>query len=455
MDDFFEDLPKGNAVEENGVNTDMPPSKQKKWKKIGRAASAIALAAVCFALGGLSVWFSLDGEVRTLLKVKKAVKEHYYEDISDEEFYKAVFDGVNNQLLDGYSRYMTADEYRISKGELAGNRIGIGLSFLTKDSAGKEQMLVTRVCGNSPAAEAGVQEGDFVVAYGATQEEMTESLSFADFSAFLSGVPVNKDFYLRVKRGSAELVLTAYRTAYVENYVFYRTNTESYGFTGKKADVWTAIGEPLTCLPDDTAYIRLIQFGEDTEKQFEETMAYFQKSGKKNLVLDLRDNGGGYLDTMQDISGYFCKNTTEKRPVVVTAKYKNGQEIFKAERNVYREYFSTDSRICILANGGSASASECLIGAMVDYGATAFSDICLMEENGVAKTFGKGIMQTTFYLSAGLDAVKLTTAQIYWPVSDRSIHGVGVLPTDGTKTALGGVYGDAEILGALKALNIC
>jgi carboxyl-terminal processing protease len=207
-------------------------------------------------------------------------------------------------------------------------------------------------------------------------------------------------------------------------------------------------------LPDDTAYIRLIQFGEDTEKRFDTAMERFKADGKKNLVLDLRDNGGGYLKAMQEIAGYFCKNTTEKKPVVVVAKNKAREEIFKASRNVYGQYFGTDSRIYILADDGSASASECLIGSMVDYGAVSFGDICLMERNGVAKTYGKGIMQTTYYLGAKLDAVKLTTAEICWPVSGKSIHARGVLPEDGAKVAPTNGYGDGEIEQALKALNI-
>lgn len=456
MDEFFEQEPteaEGKKGRKKGVNAYLPPSNDKKRQKTIRFFSTVAVAAVFFVLGGLCTWFCLDKEVRTLLKVKTAVQKHYYDDITDEEFYSAVFDGVNNQLLDGYSRYMTADEYRVSKGDLAGNRIGVGLSFLTKDEQGNEQLLVVRVCGNSSAAQAGVQEGDFVIAYGKTQETMVDNHVFTDFSTFLYTLQENETFFIRVQRGEGTELLTLSRTAYVENYVFYRTNTAAYGFLGEDADVWSSVGTPLTCLADDTAYIRLIQFGEGTEKQFAEAMKQFKSDGKKNLVLDLRDNGGGYLNTMQEIAGYFCKNTTENRPVVVTARYKDGQEIFKAKRNEYKEYFAEDSRICILADSGSASASECLIGAMVDYGATAFSDICLTEENGVAKTFGKGIMQTTYYLSARLDAVKLTTAQIYWPVSERSIHGRGVLPEDGAKVAVGGVYGDVAIEACLKALN--
>ena len=103
MDDFFDDVPtneEGKIGEKKGINPYMPPANSKKQPKTIRAVTAILLAAACFVLGGFAVWFSLDGEMRTLLKVKYAVQKQYYQDIDDETFYDAVFDCVNNQLLD-------------------------------------------------------------------------------------------------------------------------------------------------------------------------------------------------------------------------------------------------------------------------------------------------------------------------------------------------------------------
>lgn len=455
MSNFLNEVPtndKGENAPKNGVNAYLSPSNGEKRRKTVNAVTAILLAVACFILGGFAVWLSLDSEIRTLLKVKRGIQKHYYQDIDDEEFYGAVFDAVNYDLLDAYSRYMTADEYRAAQGDLAGNRIGIGLVFQTKDENGNEQMQTVRVCGNSPAEKAGFREGDCVIGYGKTSAEMVESTVFDEFSAFLNTLNEGELFHAQVRRGAQTLTLTMSREEYVENYVFYRTNKTAFGFTGEKANEWTETGTPLSCLPDDTAYIRLIQFGEGTEDSFAVAMERFKADGKKNLVLDLRDNGGGYLDTMQELAGYFCKTATERKPVVVVSEGKDNKEIFKAKRNVYGEYFSADSRICVLADDGTASASECLIGCMVDYGAVGFEDICLIERGGVAKTYGKGIMQTTYYLGVKLDALKLTTAEIRWPVSDKSIHGKGILPEDGAKTAKENGYGDEEIEKALEVL---
>ena len=451
MDDFFDDVPtKENG--EKGVNAYMPPSKPEKLHKTIRAVTAILLAAACFVLGGFAVWFSLDSELRTLIKVKNVIQKRYYQDIDDGEFYDAIFDVVNYELLDAYSRYMSADQNRAEKNGLAGKRIGVGLTFDTKDDEGRPQLQIVRVSGNSPAEQVGVRDGDCIIAYGKTEATLTENQIYNDFTAFLKTLEEGESFCLRVVRGAETLTFAVCYQAYVESYVSYRTSTTSYGFTGNKADVWTETGEALLALDADTAYIRLAQFGKDTQKDFAVAMKQFKADGKKHLVLDLRNNGGGYISTMQGIAGYFCKNSTERKPIAAVAKYKKGEEVFKADENVYHEYFGSDSRIYVLADAGTASASECLVGVMVDYGAVNFSDICLIERGGIARTYGKGIMQTTYYLSAKLDTVKLTTAEIYWPISDRSIHGRGVLPEDGATTSANGGYGDGEIELALKTL---
>ena len=107
----------------------------------------------------------------------------------------------------------------------------------------------------------------------------------------------------------------------------------------------------------------------------------------------------------------------------------------------------------MLADEDSASASECLIGCMLDYGAIGYADICLTEYGGRAKTFGKGIMQTTYLVNVfQRDAIKLTTAKILWPLTKNCIHGRGVLAADGTKTTARNYNGEEELVNAIKTL---
>ena len=159
------------------------------------------------------------------------------------------------------------------------------------------------------------------------------------------------------------------------------------------------------------------------------------------------------MDILEDIASYFCKNAKSDNPVVAIADYGKRKEKFKAATNAYDLYFAADSRIMVLADSNTASASEALMGCMIDYGATEYGDICLSERNGVAKTYGKGIMQTTFPVLINDGAIKLTTAEIKWPVSGNCIHGRGILPEDGTKTVEQDYTADAEIVAAIERLK--
>ncbi|MBO5277086.1 MAG: hypothetical protein J6B05_00355 [Clostridia bacterium] len=425
---------------------------QYRRRKIswGKVVLSIALAFVFFGLGMLTTWASLDPEMRTLLTVKKKIQNDYYKEISDEDFYKTIFGGINNDLLDPYSRYMTPEEFAAMVSDMDGNRIGVGLIFTTQQ---EEPLRVTRVCGNSPAEAAGIVAGEKIIGCGKEETSITPCSTFEEFSACLSQYGEGEEFYVKVRAGETERAVKLFKAAYVENYVFYRTKDKAYTFTGQSADVLTETNTPLVCLDEDTAYIRLIQFAGNAGIEFAAAMTQFKQDGKKNLILDLRENGGGYLEIMQEISSYFCKNSTEATPVVAVADFGEKRTAYKAKGNVYGEYFSDESRICVLADRYSASASECLIGCMIDYGAIGYKDICLTARGGVAKTYGKGIMQeTTLVNLLEQDAITLTTAEIRWPVSDNSIHDRGVLPEDGALVVEENINFDVETENAIKKL---
>ncbi len=421
-------------------------------KKIWYAVAAVGIAASSF-FGGFCVrWFTIEPEMRTLIDVKNKIDEEYYKDISDEEFYGTVFDAVNRGVLDAYSQYMDKEEYAEVTSDMKGNRSGVGLVFLTSNEKGEPQMLVTRVCGNSPAEAAGITAGSYVVGFGKTESEIKKSVVFDEFSKFLQEFNAGENFFVRVLEGGEERTVSLHKSVYVENLVFYRTNELAYTITGETAQSVKAAGNPLSMLDNDTAYIRLVQFSGNAAKEFKGAMERFRADGKKNLVLDLRGNGGGSLDVMQEIAGYLCK-TTEKKPVVAVADYGERREKFRANFNVYNEYFAEDSRICVLADNETASASECLMGAMLDYDTISYGDVCLSGLGESAKTYGKGIMQTTFYLNwLKRDAIKLTTAQIRWPITDTCIHDRGILASDGTKSVIKTYEGDTELVNAIEEL---
>jgi carboxyl-terminal processing protease len=188
-------------------------------------------------------------------------------------------------------------------------------------------------------------------------------------------------------------------------------------------------------LPSDTAIIRLDSFAGSAAEQFKLALGILKERGRKKLILDLRNNGGGQMDILTKIAAYLCKNAPNGSFPVSIASYRSGkQEKFSADKNYYNEYMDGVS-LSVLANRSTASASEALIGALVDYGSVEMKDIYLADLDGVARSYGKGIMQTIFLNVLTGEAVKLTTATVGWPVSGTSIHGVGITTDMGATAA--------------------
>ena len=134
---------------------------------------------------------------------------------------------------------------------------------------------------------------------------------------------------------------------------------------------------------------------------------------------------------------------------VLEARYRSGRkELYTIDASLCETYFA-GSRIYAAGNGNTASASEALLGAMISYGTLGYGDIFVTQTAGEdsARTYGKGIMQTTFRNGATGEAIKLTTAEIYWPNS-VSIHGKGITAADGAAAVQAvsyGEYGDPEL----------
>ena len=432
-DEFF-DLPtptpnagssEVGAAEENGAK------KKPNAEKIRCVIVGVVTAIAIFIVGVFAGRLFLDEELRALMKVKDRIQDSYYQDVSDERFYDVIFDAINENILDDYSLYMTETEYDASLSRKAGNQFGVGLAFT--DAVG---LRLERVCGNSPAERIGLSAGDLLVGIGGTEETLVPVQTCAEFNEQLKLYAANVPFYLQWQTPGGELrVAETCRADYVENYVFYRTNDSAFGFSGAEMTTLTAIGTPLSALTVDAAYIRLTSFNGAAAQAFDVAMSRFKADGKKDLVLDLRGNRGGYMRIFKDIAKYFCKNATDENPVVAIADNDDGREAYYATDNLYAEYFAQDSRITVLADANTASASECLLGCMLDYGTIDYDDICLTRvADGTAKTYGKGIMQTTYPFWGGAQgAIKLTTAHILWP-QGNCLHGRGITDEDGTKT---------------------
>lgn len=406
------------------------PKKNKPFIAAVCVLVALILAGGSFFLGWALRFRSLDPELRDLIYSIEQADRYYTQDFKKDELYGNLF-GVFNDSLDPYSAYYTAEEFAEIMKENEGELEGIGV-YLYLDTVGEKELPVFyRVFENSPACLAGIKTGMYVFGCGETPSDVADC-TFGELSALIDG---HRSFALRcgfAADGSDSAIYSVEKKQFTAAYCLYRDSETSFAFRGEDASEMRETAEPLEGLDGSTAYIDLALFqGKQTAKQFEQCLSKMKERGRTNLVLDLRFNGGGYMDILAEISSFFVKNAEQSAPTVVTAKFKDGSStVYRATKNAYYDYFKADSRITVLANDGTASASECLIGAMVDYGAISFGDIYLEDYGSGARTYGKGIMQTMFTAPSG-GAVKLTCANIYWPLSGKSIHNVGVTERDG------------------------
>lgn len=369
---------------------------------------------------------------------------------------------------DKYARYYTAEEYEKLILEDAGQYAGVGVGMSESTSG---EVTIVSVYMNSPAYKSDVREGDVLIAgifkgnteYKTFEEYLTEyNDDVSDekdkkdiawvVNKFFSDYGIGEEIKFKVLRGDpateTEFALTKanYTVSYVEykdNEKYFYFSTEEDGFKGRES---SDIDKALPELSADTAYIRLCAFEGDATNQFAKAMEYMGTRGKTKLILDLRNNGGGLVNVMVDIASYLINDNGAKHINVVDLQEKSARTHIETSSNRFCS-FLTD--ISVIANSGTASASESLIGALEDYGDPtghgganfSRSRLILTEENlkrHTYSTFGKSIMQTTYPLKSG-GAIKLTTAYLFWPLTKIYIQDRGIETTycinDGTEIA--------------------
>ena len=132
------------------------------------------------------------------VKLKNRIQSDYFEEVTDDEFYGAVFDGINAGVLDEYSCYMTADDYKQMQSTGKGNQSGIGVTLDVLDEQGNKQMLVVLVSGNSPAESKGIKEGDYILGYGDSENEVIDCTDFDVFVEYINAKNTEETFYIKL-----------------------------------------------------------------------------------------------------------------------------------------------------------------------------------------------------------------------------------------------------------------
>lgn len=442
-DEFFDRVPGERPDEREDLSSPRPTRRQAWTRRLVSLVLALVLLAAGFFIGWVVRYYAIDEDVRSFLWALDVTEEYYYPEgfsrekvLSDagEDATGAELLSALNKNLDPYSQYYSPEEYAAYVRAGEGQNYDYGISFFVGDDSGT----IASVSYNSPAYHAGVRQGMRIFSYFVRADATVSGpeipfTTYEQFASDVSAVP-----------GGELVLLLGYETTY-SGYGYYYITPEEYQRTyclyrdSGTGAVFTTNGamsfheeDRLSALDEDTAYIRIDEFSGNVSEEFERCLQTMESRGRTHLILDLRSNGGGYLDDLQKIASHLMRNAEGKRPPVAVARYKSGlEEVYYAYGNDFYDYFSEDSEVYLLADEHTASASECLIGVLVDYGTLSYDHIYLREaEDGTASTYGKGIMQTSFVAANGA-AMKLTVAGIYWPVSDTTIHGVGVTKADG------------------------
>ena len=371
-------------------------------------------------------YFLMDSEMRAVYDILNKYKKYYYYDDGDLER------EISHAILDKYSTYYTKEEYSEIKNSRMGNTSGIGITFNNKT------LQIVEVSGNSPAEKAGVRRGGYLRAVKVYQD-FIEIKNGEQLSDVLSGIPNNIEFTISVEYSyESNMLYTLKKQNYKQTFVHYYDNLGFYGYSDKSGEFELEKLDTLSMVSSDDSDTAVIDYDSfyGTESgvkgsygQIEGFLNKFKEDNKKNLIIDLRDNGGGYMDILCDISSFFVDVERGERADVAVAvdKYDN-KLTYKSKPSKYSDY--NYQNIIILANEYSASASEAFIGAVLDYDKNNIVKVLvassIVDDKIVYKTYGKGIMQST-YLNADGSAIKLTVAEIFWPVSNTCIHYKGII----------------------------
>ncbi|MCD8295625.1 MAG: S41 family peptidase [Clostridia bacterium] len=444
----------------------MEQKSNKTLKRVLIVIGCLVIVAAVFCAGWFGGLYWGNSQFRSYQWALGLIEDYYYGDydtsVSENSAYALA------AVLDQYSEYYSAEEYRALLEDNAGSKSGIGVTyqFVTDSTYGETGCLIVSVLGNSPAFHEGIQAGDVIVS-GTAGGQTTSFTSSSDFSTFVSSQAEGEDFTLTSSDGT-EYVLA--REKYQASYTLMYTSAARYSFETQGDDKSTLyLTEDDTAgmeiLPDGYAYIKLQQFYGTADQEMDILIGVVNEMEDcTSLILDLRSDGGGSVSIMDSIAGCFVPDDAESN-VSMTAEYKDGSRqnyyLGSSNENTLRD----GVEIYVLANSGTASASEALMGVLISYGLTDYSHVYLSDYGDTylsfagsaktARTYGKGIMQSTFVNSLTGEALKLTVAKIYWP-NGNCIHDVGITKADGCNTISTPwvvTGGDAELAEAVRMIS--
>ena len=386
-----------NGMIENETTGEQKPDGGKERRRRGMGAGILLGICGTLVVGALGIYLTCrftgsqilitnaaaDTDTTPLLDAKTTAKInelsayidlYYYEDTDIQDLKDGLYAGLLEGLDDRYSVYYTADEYAQTQVSMTGQYYGIGAGLAQdKDTM---QVTITRVYEGTPSESAGLRNEDVILSVDGTE---ADTMDVTDL--------------VKLIRGEAGT------TVHLE---IYRPSTgENLSFDVERADV-TLPSVSSQMLNDTIGYIRIESFEKDTANQFEKALAELEGEGLASLVVDLRYNGGGLVDSVVQILDDILPEG-----LIVYTEDKNGH------REEYRSSGDThfDYPMAVLINQDSASASEIFAGAIQDN-----------DRGNIVgrRSFGKGLVQEQRLLPDN-SALRLTVARYYVP-SGRSIQ---------------------------------
>ncbi len=323
--------------------------------------------------------FTDDMGQKKLAEIQQVIDKNFSGEIDEEKLKDYMYLGYVSGLEDRYSYYMNKETFEEFMKQSEGSYVGIGVST-TIDSKDNKIKIVS-IFEGSDAASSGIQVGDKIIKVKNTSVDQN------NYTEAINAIRGAED---------TKINLTIFRES--ENKTF---ETE---VTRKSIDIPTVSGE---LLENEIGYIKISEFDRVTYSQYTNAFNNLKEQGMKRLIIDLRNNPGGLLDTVVKIT-----DTLVPKGTITYIEDKYGNKSYE-----YSDENCINMPLVILINGNSASASEVLTGAVKDFGVGK-----LVGE----KTFGKGVVQNTFKLSDG-SGIKVTIAKYYTP-NGICIHGEGIEP---------------------------
>lgn len=320
-----------------------------------------------------------DLDLQGLEEIFAAIEQHYVTPNADgHKLTEGAAAGMVSALNDQFSRYLTPEEYQRDQSFLAGSFGGIGASVLEKGTA----IQVDSILPGTPADRAGLQVGDIITT---VDGQSTQGWTADQAVARIRG-KVDTHVVLGIDRNGQHLTLDLVRKLITV------PSVATHVFDGR------------------VLYVRIFDFGDRTAAEFDSALRDNLKGSVSRVLLDLRDNPGGFVDAANDIVSEFIRSGTTTILV-----QRGGKEEVRTASGTGRAF---DARLVVLINENTASASEITAGAIKDH------------NRGIlvgAKTFGKGSVQQDFLLRNG--DLHLTIA--HWLTPNRhSIEKDGILPDD-------------------------